>query len=163
MSVIQDLRTRGRHRGLTSFQLIQKIGRLEREADDRTCQLVELATEIDSLKAERAAIEAQLDAAGIEVSAVRLDCQELHDEVLRLRAQLAPYLAAKANAEAITVPMAVRDTSAFEDQATDPIDVRPLWDALNIAGPVVDATSPGHVPSWAETEELPVVTQPDAA
>lgn len=155
MSVVQDLRTRGRHRGMTAWQLIQKIGRLERAGDEMACQLVEMATEIDGLKVERNELEGQLDAAGIELSAARQDCQELHDVVLQLRAQLAPYLAARANDEAITVPPMVRDTTAVEDQATGPIYVQPLWEALGV-GPV-SATDPAHIPSWADTHEMPVV------
>lgn len=158
MSVIQDLRTRGRHRGMTSFQLVQKIGSLEREADNRTCNLVKLTTTVGELTAERDLLQQQLDVAGIEVSAVRLDCQELHDEVVRLRAQLAPYLAAEANAEAVTVPLMVRDTTAFEDQATGPIYVKTLWEAHGI-GPVA-TTDPAHIPSWADMHEMPVVDIP---
>ncbi|MFF3998610.1 hypothetical protein ACFYX8_35540 [Streptomyces cyaneofuscatus] len=68
-------------------------------------------------------------------------------EVVALRAQLAPYLAAEANTNAITVPASVRDTTAFEDQATAPINVRPLWEAI---GPVVrieGSTDPAHLPA----------------
>lgn len=88
-------------------------------------------------------------------------------EAQTLRARLAPYLAAEANATAVTVPPMVRDTSATEDQATGPIDVRGLRERF-ATGPVVSlhhspqAASPTHVPSWAETTPLPVVddTQP---
>ncbi|MYW30135.1 hypothetical protein [Streptomyces sp. SID2119] len=68
-------------------------------------------------------------------------------EVTALRAQLAPFLAAEANANAVTVPASVRDTTAFEDQATAPINVRPLWEAI---GPVVrteGSTDPAHLPA----------------
>lgn len=69
---------------------------------------------------------------------------EWQDEAVALRAQLAPYLAAEANANAIPVPPMVRDTSAIEDQATEPtIDVRPLWEAL--AAPCPECLGP--VPS----------------
>lgn len=67
----------------------------------------------------------------------------------RLHAQLAPFLAAEANANAITVPPAERDTTAFEDQATAPIKVTTLWAALDI-GPVVStqgSTDPAHLPA----------------
>jgi hypothetical protein len=47
VSIVQDLRTRGRHRGKTPWQLVQTIGRLEREADENTCQMVAMATEVD--------------------------------------------------------------------------------------------------------------------
>ncbi|NUV65724.1 hypothetical protein G6W57_01160 [Streptomyces sp. CAI-121] len=75
-------------------------------------------------------------------------------EADRLRAQLAPYLAADANANAITVPPSERDTTAFEDQATAPIDVRELRNRF-AAGPVVSlhhspqAADPTHIPAPA--------------
>ncbi|RPK56152.1 hypothetical protein EES43_24230 [Streptomyces sp. ADI96-02] len=68
-------------------------------------------------------------------------------EVDRLQALLAPFLAAEANANAITVPASIRDTAKFEDQATAPIDVRPLWEAI---GPLVrteGSTNPAHLPA----------------
>jgi hypothetical protein len=57
-----------------------------------------------------------------------------------LRQRLAPFLAAEANANPIYVPPMVRDTSAIEDQATGPIDVRALWHARDAGflGPVLD-------------------------
>ena len=75
-------------------------------------------------------------------------------EVEHLRLQLAPFLAAEANANRIDVPPAVRDTSAFEDQATAPIDVRELRERF-ASGPVVSlhhspqAADPGHIPAPA--------------
>ncbi|MFE7535262.1 hypothetical protein ACFU67_13430 [Streptomyces rhizosphaericola] len=68
-------------------------------------------------------------------------------EVAALRARLAPFLAAEANANAVTVPSTMRDTTAFEDQATEPINVRPLWEAI---GPVVrtdGSADPAHLPT----------------
>ncbi|WP_405479982.1 hypothetical protein [Streptomyces anulatus] len=65
------------------------------------------------------------------------------------RAQLAPYLAADANANAVTVPPAERDTSRFEDQATEPIKVTTLREALGI-GPVLatqGSADPAHLPA----------------
>ncbi|MFB6776556.1 hypothetical protein ACFCX0_03795 [Streptomyces sp. NPDC056352] len=75
---------------------------------------------------------------------------ELVDENEALLRQLAPYLAADANRNAVTVPPSVRDTAAGEDQATAPIDVRPLWAAIGLS-PIVrvdnpQATDPTHVP-----------------
>ncbi|MGW9299663.1 hypothetical protein ACWHA3_02395 [Streptomyces cyaneofuscatus] len=68
-------------------------------------------------------------------------------ELATSRALLAPYLAAEANANAITVPASIRDTAKPEDQATAPINVRPLWEAI---GPVVrteGSTDPAHLPA----------------
>lgn len=77
-------------------------------------------------------------------SQMRSERDEWRDEALRLRAQLAPYKAAQANANRIDVPPMVRDTSVIEDQATGPIDVRALWQARDagLLGPVLN---PGHV------------------
>ena len=71
----------------------------------------------------------------------------LAEEVTHLKAKFGAELAAEANANAITVPIAIRDTSDPEDQATTPIDVRPLWEARD-AG-LLDTTQPQHVPAWA--------------
>lgn len=56
--------------------------------------------------------------------------EEAEQDVADMRAELLELRAYKAENTAITVPPMVRDTSAVEDQATAPIDVRPLWDAL---------------------------------
>lgn len=137
MSIVQDLRTRARHRGKTPWQLVQTIGRLEREADVKDCELVALATENTELRAERNQLEADFDQAAIDYSAALQDCDEWKAEALALRAQLAPYKAREANANRIDVPAAVRDTSALEDQATQPIPVYTLQQAHGI-GPVRD-------------------------
>jgi len=69
---------------------------------------------------------------------------ELLAEVLRFRARFGAQLAAEANANRITVPPMVRDASAIEDQATGPIPVKALWDALGV-GPTTAVTDPGHI------------------
>ena len=146
MSVVQDLRTRAKHRGLTPWQLIQKIGRLEREADDHTCQMVAMATEIDELRADRNRLQDDFDRAAIDYSGALQDRDEWRDKALALQARFGPQLAAEANANRVTVPPMVRDTSAIEDQATGPIYVQPLRDAVN-AGPIGPVMDPGHVAS----------------
>lgn len=65
----------------------------------------------------------------------------LRDELAALKVRFGPQLAAEANAQRVTVPPMHRDTTALEDQATTPIDVKPLWAALGV-GPVLD---PGHI------------------
>ncbi|WP_411095928.1 hypothetical protein [Streptomyces sp. 020-2-3H-GM] len=70
-------------------------------------------------------------------------------ELGKARMLLTPFLAAEANANAITVPPAERDTTAIEDQATAPIKVTTLWAAHGI-GPVVrteGSTDPAHLPA----------------
>ncbi|WP_330173053.1 hypothetical protein OG875_05240 [Streptomyces sp. NBC_01498] len=56
--------------------------------------------------------------------------QEAEQQAADMRAELLELRAYKAQNTAITVPSMVRDTSNGADQATAPIDVRPLWDAL---------------------------------
>lgn len=70
----------------------------------------------------------------------------LYEEVVALRIRLAPYTAAEANEQAVTVPPMVRDTSAMEDQATEPIPVMTLQAAHG-------ATSPAHIPAWVLGDE----------
>lgn len=77
---------------------------------------------------------------------MRMERDEWMAEALALRAQLAPYKAAEANAHRIDVPPMVRDTAAIEDQATGPIDVRTLWAAAS-TGPIGPVMDPGHVAS----------------
>ncbi|MER5816858.1 hypothetical protein [Streptomyces californicus] len=77
------------------------------------------------------------------------ELEQAQAEIRWLHARLAPYLAADANANAITVPPAERDTTAVEDQATAPIKVTTLWAAHGI-GPVVrteGSTDPAHLPA----------------
>lgn len=69
---------------------------------------------------------------------------QLRAEVLRFQARFGGQLAAEANAHRIDVPPMERDTTAIEDQATGPIDVRPLWEALG-TGPTAAVTDTGHI------------------
>lgn len=137
MSIGQDIRTRRKHRGKTPWQLVQTIGRLEREADEATCQLVALTTENDELRADRNQLAARLDET---VLANQATIDELRLENHELRTQVTALRAAAANANRVDVPPMVRDTSAIEDQATQPI---PLWQAP------FATTDPARIPSWA--------------
>lgn len=160
MSILQDLRTRGRHRGKTPWQLVQTIGRLERDADRLTCQIVELATENDELRADRNRIEGEREQEAIAYQAAVDELTEerdaLHYEVRRMRDRFGPQMAAEANATRVTVPPMVRDTSALEDQATEPqgIDVRSLWAAAE-AGLLRAVTDPGRIGPDDDTQPLP--------
>jgi hypothetical protein len=129
------LRGSGQHRGKSAAQL-------RRELDRATCDLVAMATRLLEVTEERNRLEAQLDAAGIELSSV------LHG-LCATKAELAATRAQLANATAIDVPPAIRDTSNGADQATQPIDVRPLWDAPG-AGPVRAVADPAQA-TWTTT------------
>lgn len=79
-----------------------------------------------------------------DIDELTVERDELLAEVLMFRARFGAQLAAEANANRITVPPMVRDTTAIEDQATGPIDVRTLWAARD-AGLLGPVTNPGHV------------------
>jgi hypothetical protein len=79
-----------------------------------------------------------------DIDDVTAERDQLLDEVLMFRARFGPQLAAEANANRITVPPMVRDTTAIEDQATGPINVTALWEARD-AGLLGPVTNPGHV------------------
>lgn len=98
--------------------------------------------------AEQARQEAEMVAA-----CMQSERDEWRDEALSLRARFGPQIAAEENAHPIDVPPMVRPIDGPEDQATAPIDVKPLWEALGVhyAGP--GAASPTHVPSWAVADE----------
>ncbi|WP_428956142.1 hypothetical protein [Streptomyces sp. cg35] len=85
---------------------------------------------------------------------------QLESEKQQLLDELAPHRAAEANANAIDVPPAERDTSAMEDQATAPIDVRSLREAadLGLLGPVVRVSDSGASADPAATQPIPRIT-----
>ncbi|WP_109000831.1 hypothetical protein [Streptomyces rishiriensis] len=107
-----------------------------------------LRVQLDDAEAVRAWTAAQLAEAEELVVKLQADVDDLtaerdclDEEVAALKARFAAQLAAEANAHRIAVPCGYRDTSALEDQATRPIDVKTLWDALGIQ-PVTD---PGRI------------------
>jgi uncharacterized coiled-coil DUF342 family protein len=148
VSIVQDLRTRRRHRGKSPWQLVQTIGRLEREADENTCQMVAMATENDELRTDRNRIAAQREedaiAAAATIDNLTAERDGLAEELAALKHRFGAQIAAEANANRIDVPPMVRDTSAIEDQATGPIYVRTLREAAaaGLLGPVTD---PGRI------------------
>ncbi|MER5843259.1 hypothetical protein ABT099_23765 [Streptomyces prasinus] len=156
MSLIQDLRTRGRHRGKSPWQLVQTIGRLEREADDATCQLVAMATEVDGLRADRNRIAAEFEEQAVAHAAIvdtlTVHRDELLAEVTALKKRFGPELADEANANAVDVPRMAR-IGADQDTVPQGIDVITLREAAD-AGLLGAVTDPGRLPpSWARSED----------
>lgn len=101
---------------------------------------------LNDLTVTNAALEQEKELRGEAEEAaaqMRMERDEWRDMALALQARFGPQLAAEANANRVTVPPMVRDTSAIEDQATGPIDVRPLWAAAQ-AGHLGPVTDPGH-------------------
>ncbi|SDL28990.1 hypothetical protein [Streptomyces indicus] len=83
MSIAQDVRTKFSHRGMTPWQLVQKIGRLEREANEAACQLVAMATEIEKLKRQRNRAARALDDTRIQVQRITEDDTRLIKDLRR--------------------------------------------------------------------------------
>ncbi|MFF7329735.1 hypothetical protein [Streptomyces sp. NPDC008150] len=75
---------------------------------------------------------------------MRMERDEIKAQLEELAEKFGPQLAAEANAHPVTVPPSIRDTTAMEDQATAPIDVQPLWEAMGIA-PTSAVTNPGRI------------------
>jgi hypothetical protein len=142
---------------------IRRLRREKRELLDRERAADDYFTR---LLADRATVYAAWESAEQKrqeaetVAACALDENgDLTAEVTELRRQLAPFLAAEANANRVDVPPMERDTSNPADQATGPINVTTLWEALNVHYTGPDAANPTHVPSWArEDDTVPVPT-----
>ncbi|WP_109030072.1 hypothetical protein [Streptomyces rubrogriseus] len=156
MSIAQDFRTRAKHRGLTPWQLIQKIGRLEREADNRTCLMVEMATQIDELTAERNQLEEQLDTAAIDLSTALDDLRISRQETARTQDALTATQAQLANATAVS--------DLPQNVATQPIPIVDRFGngpVIRIGASPLATTDPVQVPAtWTrdadeDTEPLP--------
>ncbi|MER5653493.1 hypothetical protein ABT076_10805 [Streptomyces sp. NPDC002131] len=164
-SLIPALKGSGSRRAADKVDALREENRklLDRQlaADDFFAILTEDRNDVYAAWefAEQARQEAEMVASCIQAERDELlkECVEWRVEAQALRARLAPFLAAEANANRVTVPRMVRDTSAFEDQATAPIDVRELRERF-ASGPVVSlhhspqAANPAHVPSWAMAE-----------
>lgn len=146
-AILSRLRGPGLHRAADEVERL-------REVNDRlVAQLAAAKTSVAGL--ERALAKARAHQAEAEQVVVCLAAdlddagQELerrNADITALRRRLAPYLAAEANAGAVTVPDMVRDTSAIEDQATAPIDVRPLWAALGSVVATPGSADPAAIP-----------------
>ncbi|MFI5739110.1 hypothetical protein ACIA9I_12145 [Streptomyces anulatus] len=155
-------RTKPKHRAADKVaELKQQLKDQQAQTASAFGQLIGAADTIAILEADLADVRAKRAEAEQVVVCLAADLDERTEErdqalteASQLRAQLAPYLAADANANAVTVPPAERDTSRFEDQATAPIDVRDLR-ARFAAGPVVSlqhspqAADPTHIPAPA--------------
>ncbi|MFE0692844.1 hypothetical protein [Streptomyces sp. NPDC058869] len=150
-------RSKPKHRAADKVaELKQQLKDQQAETVSAFGQLIGAADTIAILEADLAEARAQKAEAEQVVRCLAADLDDRtaeRDQALAdlaaARAQLAPFLAAEANANAITVPAPERDTTAFEDQATEPIKVTTLWAALGI-GPVLatqGSTDPAHLPA----------------
>jgi len=119
---------------------------LSTECDEYACKVIELANEIDGEKTARQAAEETAESLAGELAAAA-------EEIERLRRQLAPYLAAEANEQAVSVPAWVRDTSAEEDRATAPLDVAELRDTHNTTATAWKASDTRVIPLQQRGDE----------
>ena len=149
MSIAQDIRTKVSHRGLTPWQLVQKISRLEREADEQTCLLVTMATRIDELTAERNQLEEQLDTAAIDLSTALDDLRIARQETARTQDALTATQAQLANATAVS--------DLPQNIATQPIPIVDRFSSdlvIRLGASPLAATDPGRVPpTWAQGDD----------
>lgn len=146
ISVRDRLRGPGLHRAADEVDRLREVNSL------LSVQLVAAGDRIGSL--QRELDDTRVYRAEAELVVVCLDATvtELRAELARVNGLLAPYLAAEATAGAVTVPDSERDTTAVEDQATAPIDVRPLWEAHGISPVIRVADAPAlgdpRTPVW---------------
>lgn len=141
MSLISTLTRHGKHRADSP-----EVANLRDENRRLLTQVVGAGDHIALIERQLADTQARQAEAEMAVVALDADVYDLTAErdqllntVTALRRRFAAELAADANANAITVPNAIRDTSNPADQATAPHDVRPLWAALD----------PAHIPPAA--------------
>ncbi|MDP5310468.1 hypothetical protein [Streptomyces poriferorum] len=149
----------GIRRPKPKHRAVDKVTSLRNEKRRLLGQLIGAADHIALLNGELADVRAKRAETEQVVVCLSANVEELTQERdgfaaanEALRKQLAPYLAADANRDAITVPTAERDTTAMEDQATAPIDVRPLWEAHGISPVIRIADAPAaddpRTPTW---------------
>ncbi|MBT2429391.1 hypothetical protein J7F02_28195 [Streptomyces sp. ISL-112] len=115
-------------------------------AGDRIATLEHQLADVRAMRAEAEQVVTCLSA---DLEDRTAELEQARADLAAARSQLAPFLAAEANANAVTVPPSVRDTTAFEDQSTEPIKVTTLWAALGI-GPVITtqgSADPAHLPA----------------
>ena len=155
--LIPALKGRGRRRAVDEVERLREneIALLTNlhAAGDEIALLEQGLIEAHARQAEaEEVIVAQL----ASIEDLRAENDELRAEVLRFRTRFGPQLAAEANANAVTVPSWVRDTSDPADQATGPIDVRPLWAARDagLLGPVTD---PGRIGPDDDTQPIEAI------
>lgn len=153
MSLHLGIRRPRKHRAVDKVtSLRDENSRLRRQLIGAGDYIATQDRTLDDVRTRRAEAEQVARCLAISVEELTEERGELAAANEALRKQLAPYLAADANRDAVTVPPAERDTTAMEDQATAPIDVKPLWEAHGISPVIRIADAPAaddpRTPTW---------------
>lgn len=135
-AILDRLRPTGLHRAVDEVErLTEKVRRLETQLRQVTAEKRAAMDTADNLRVRACGAETVAACLDQQLEEATARNEQLDSEATVLRARLGPYLAADANQNAITVPASVRDTRDVADQATEPINVLPLWDALGGIAP----------------------------
>ena len=155
MTILDTVRAHGKHRKATRLELVEKVGRLERELAERESLLRAAAAELGQVVGERNQLQDQLDEAGIELSGAREDHAET---VARIEARHAEVIAEmQREIDDLTRRLDVGVLAEAAASKTQEIDAREIQERF-ADGPVVSlhhspqAADPAHVPSWAKPE-----------
>jgi hypothetical protein len=155
--LIPALKGRGRRRAVDEVERLREneialLTNLHAAGDE----IALLQQDLTEARGKQAEAEEIVVAQLANLDDLRAENDELRVQVAALRTRFGPELAAEANANRITVPPMVRDTSAIEDQATGPIDVRPLWAARD-AGRLGPVTDPGRIGPDDDTQPIEAI------
>ena len=125
-------------RGTGSRRAVDKVAEL-RDENRRLLTIVAGSDDVVALLRQQAGEAEEL------VVQLQADVYDLTGERDRLAAENVRLRAELANRDAVTVPPMERDTTAAEDQATAPIDVRSLREAADagLLSPVIRISTAG--------------------
>lgn len=159
MTLLDTIRAHGRHRRLSPAELYTKVGRLERELAERDSLLLATATELGQLVGERNQLQADLDAAGIELSGEREDHAEA---VARIEARHTETVdEMQQQIDDLTRRLEVQVLAEAAASQTQEIDAREIQERF-ADGPVVSlhhspqaVTQPGQT-AWGAAREQEV-------
>lgn len=90
--------------------------------------VADLKHRLDRATRHQAEAEMTVISQQADIDDLRVENDELRGQLWAIAHKFGDQLAAEANAQAVTVPAWVRDTSDPADQATQPIPVMALWD-----------------------------------
>jgi chromosome segregation ATPase len=154
VTAIDTARSVVTHRGMSCLELHRLLGELQREVrylTGRAEQATAMEARLDEQAKTICSLREQLDQAkairdDVHAKAGRVDEAEARatkaqQELAAQTEELHTLRAFRDNTNAVTAPAGIRDTSAIEDQATQPIRVLTLQQAHCI-GPVLD---PGRI------------------